>query len=186
MTTEREGRRHKATAAIYDELTDGLRRRPAGHRARLPKRRSAIPISLPTRAEIDAEREHVQKDKPGLEIDQGDFVADVLADPQLGLHLMHAMSQPRAEALARIDDFRRTGPRRPRPDPRRPRRRDRPRHDPEPRVPELGGRRRRPRRSRRPSTWCCSTTPSTSACCGARRPRTRSTKGGASSGRAST
>ncbi len=45
----------------------------------------------------------------GLEIRQGEFVAQVLADPRLGLHLMHAMSQPRAEALAHIDAFRESG-----------------------------------------------------------------------------
>ena len=68
-----------------------------------------FPGLVPTRAAIDEERERLQKDKRGLEIDQGDFVAHVLAHPRTGLHLLHAMSQPRPEALALLDELQRTG-----------------------------------------------------------------------------
>jgi (3,5-dihydroxyphenyl)acetyl-CoA 1,2-dioxygenase len=68
-----------------------------------------FPGVLPTRAEIDAERALKQKDKAGLEIAQGDFVARVLADPRCGHHLIHSMSLPRAEALAALDQFRHRG-----------------------------------------------------------------------------
>lgn len=61
-----------------------------------------FPGMLPTRAEIDQERTCKQKDKTGLELIQGEFVAQVLADPRCGQHLMHAMSQPRPEALAAL------------------------------------------------------------------------------------
>jgi thioesterase DpgC len=58
---------------VYEELTDGLRRP-----LRVAELVYAAP-GLPSRAEIDEERTHLQKDKVGLEIAQGDFVADVLA-----------------------------------------------------------------------------------------------------------
>jgi thioesterase DpgC len=105
---ERDARLHREVEAIYDELTDGLRR---------PLRLSALvyaaaerhPGLLPTRAEIDAERRLAQKDKQGLEIDQGLFVSHVLAHRRCGLHLMHAMSQPTGTALERLEELRRTG-----------------------------------------------------------------------------
>jgi thioesterase DpgC len=91
--------------AIYEELTDGFERR-----LRLAELVYAAaeryPDMLPSRAAIDEERTHLQKDKAGLEIPQGDFAADVLADPRCGRHLLEAMSQPRAEALAALDEFR--------------------------------------------------------------------------------
>jgi thioesterase DpgC len=94
--------------SVYDALTDG---------GRLLLRVSELvyaaadryPGLLPTRAEIDTERERPQKDKAGLEIRQGEFVAEVLARPELGRHLLHAMSQPRPEAVAESVNFRRTG-----------------------------------------------------------------------------
>ncbi|HTN78151.1 MAG TPA: enoyl-CoA hydratase/isomerase family protein [Acidimicrobiales bacterium] len=93
---------------IYKELTDGCRidLRVSDLVYQAAERH---PDLLPTREEIDAERTHRQSDKAGLEIKQGDFISRVLADPHMGLHLMHAMSQPRVEALEHLDDFRRTG-----------------------------------------------------------------------------
>jgi (3,5-dihydroxyphenyl)acetyl-CoA 1,2-dioxygenase len=92
-------------AAIYEELTDGFERQ-----LRISELVYAAaeryPGRLPSRAAIDEERTHLQKDKAGLEIQQGDFVGDVLADPRSGDHLLRAMSQPRAEALAGLDEFR--------------------------------------------------------------------------------
>src|SRR5919107_5473413 len=93
---------------IYEELTDGFERslRMAELVYAAAERR---PDLLPGRAAIDAERELPQARKQGLEIDQGIFLAHVLAHPRCGPHLLHAMAQPRAEALAALDDFRRTG-----------------------------------------------------------------------------
>jgi (3,5-dihydroxyphenyl)acetyl-CoA 1,2-dioxygenase len=93
---------------IYEELTDGLKRslRIAELVYEAAERH---PDLLPSRAAIDEERIHLQKDKAGLEIRQGDFVSDVLADPRTGEHLMRSMSEPRAEALAALDAFRRRG-----------------------------------------------------------------------------
>ena len=104
----REARIRASVEAIYEELTDGLTRS-----ARMAELVYAAaerhPDLLPSRAAIDAERELLQRDKLGLEIDQGVFLAHVLAHPRCGPHLVHAMAQPTADALARLDELRATG-----------------------------------------------------------------------------
>ena len=94
--------------AIYGELTDGFERQ-----LRISELVYAaaelFPGHLPDRAAIAGERERLQKDKQGLEISQGVFVAHVLACARSGLHLMHAMAQPTAAALALAGAFARTG-----------------------------------------------------------------------------
>ncbi len=93
---------------IYDALTDGQTRslRVAELVYTAAER---FPGLVPTRAAIDEERERLQKDKRGLEIAQGDFVAHVLAHPRTGPHLLHAMAQPRPEAVDLVDELARTG-----------------------------------------------------------------------------
>ena len=96
------------TEAIYDELTDGFRKQ-----LRISELVYAaaerFPDHLPSRAAIDAERELLQKDKQGLEIAQGHFVAHVLAGDRTGFHLLHSMSQPTAAAKARLGELERDG-----------------------------------------------------------------------------
>jgi thioesterase DpgC len=104
----REARIRAGVEAIYDELTDG-RTRSLRMAELVYAAADRHPDLLPTRAAIDAEREQLQKDKLGLEIDQGVFFAHALAHPRCGPHLVHAMAQPRAEALDRVDELRRTG-----------------------------------------------------------------------------
>lgn len=94
--------------AAYEEITAGLRQ-PVRVGELVYEAAERFPGVLPTRAQIDAEREHPQKDKRGLEIAQGDFVAQVLADPRAGAHLMHSMCQPTAAAHARQEEFEATG-----------------------------------------------------------------------------
>ena len=69
-----------------------------------------FPGLLPTRSQIAAERAlKKQSAKEGLEIDQGLFVAHVLADEKCGMHLMHAMLRPKRESeelLGRIQAHR--------------------------------------------------------------------------------
>jgi thioesterase DpgC len=101
---------------IYAGLTDGYRKQLRVSEL-VYAAAEQFPEQLPSRAAIDAERELLQKDKQGLEISQGSFVAHVLAHPRAGFHLMHSMSQPTAEALARLGEFERH---RSRPDARRP------------------------------------------------------------------
>ena len=54
---------------------------------------------LPTLEQVQAERELLQKDKQGLEIAQGAFLGDVLADPESGRHLIDTMLRPTQLAL---------------------------------------------------------------------------------------
>ncbi|MDQ4118307.1 MAG: enoyl-CoA hydratase/isomerase family protein [Actinomycetota bacterium] len=67
-----------------------------------------VPGLVPSRERIAEERTHPQKHKEGWEYDQGILVARVLDNPRIGYHLMHAMAQPRPEALRLIDELRRT------------------------------------------------------------------------------
>jgi (3,5-dihydroxyphenyl)acetyl-CoA 1,2-dioxygenase len=94
--------------SIYDELTDGrtlsLRVSELAYKAA-----SSCPGLVPTRADIDGERLHLQKDKVGLEIDQGLFVSRVLGSRRSGEHLIAAMSLPKPESLSLLDEFRQSG-----------------------------------------------------------------------------
>jgi len=96
-----------STVPAYEELTDGLRR-PLRVAELVYEAAELLPGLLPTRAEIAGERALLQKEKAGLEIEQGRFVAGVLADERSGAHLLHAMCQPLPEALAALDAFRST------------------------------------------------------------------------------
>ena len=69
-----------------------------------------FPGLLPTRHDIELERALKQQSaKEGYEIDQGLFIAHVLADPNRGLHLVHAMLRPKREALEKLADFQKSG-----------------------------------------------------------------------------
>jgi (3,5-dihydroxyphenyl)acetyl-CoA 1,2-dioxygenase len=105
---EREARLRGDVESIYEHLTDGLARhlRLTELVYRAAERHPGL---VPTQAEIDVERQLPQKEKKGLEIDQGIFLAQVLAHPRCGAHLVHAMSQPKPEALAALGEFRRSG-----------------------------------------------------------------------------
>jgi len=68
-----------------------------------------IPGLVPEAREIAAEDGLLQKDKDGLEIDQGLFVAAVLRGERSGRHLCQAMLLPRPEAEALLPRFERDG-----------------------------------------------------------------------------
>jgi len=55
---------------------------------------AALPGLLPSAAQLVAENALQQRDKDGVEIDQGLFLAHVLAHPGAGMHLCHAMLLP--------------------------------------------------------------------------------------------
>src|SRR3954469_20690591 len=89
--------------ALYAELTDGLTR---------PLRAEELVYAapgLPSREAVAAEREKLQKDKDGIEIAQGAFLGDVLADPECGRHLIDTMLRPTSLAVQRLDEFRSSG-----------------------------------------------------------------------------
>jgi (3,5-dihydroxyphenyl)acetyl-CoA 1,2-dioxygenase len=100
--------RHHA-AALYDEATErGARFLRVGEL--LMSVAGRYPALLPSREQIDAERALMQQSaKLGRELEQGLFIAQVLADERCGMHLIHAMLRPRREALERIAEFRQTG-----------------------------------------------------------------------------
>jgi thioesterase DpgC len=68
-----------------------------------------FPGLVPTRAEVEAEREHLQGEKEGAEIAQGLLIAHVLASPRAGAHLVWAMLRPTPLALEHLDALRESG-----------------------------------------------------------------------------
>src|SRR5215475_4574271 len=57
----------------------------------------AVPGLTPTREQLTAESSRLQRDKDGIEVDQGIFLAHMLANERSGVHLCHAMLLPRPE-----------------------------------------------------------------------------------------
>jgi thioesterase DpgC len=68
-----------------------------------------VPGLVPTRSQILAERERLQKDKEGYEVDQGLFLSQVLSHAASGAHLVHAMLRPLGESLDRLAEFQAKG-----------------------------------------------------------------------------
>ena len=68
-----------------------------------------MPGLVPSSQEIAAEDGALQRDKSGLEIDQGLFLSAVLGSERAGRHLCHAMLLPRPEAEALLPQFARDG-----------------------------------------------------------------------------
>jgi (3,5-dihydroxyphenyl)acetyl-CoA 1,2-dioxygenase len=68
-----------------------------------------LPGLTPMRAQVLAEAEHLQSEKDGVEVDQGIFLAQVLALPDAGMHLCEAMLRPKPEALERLAAFAKHG-----------------------------------------------------------------------------
>ncbi len=64
-----------------------------------------VPGLVPNRAEVAKEAALPQKDKDGLEIDQGLFLNHVLAHPAAGSHLVHAMLLPREDSRERLPHY---------------------------------------------------------------------------------
>jgi (3,5-dihydroxyphenyl)acetyl-CoA 1,2-dioxygenase len=95
-------------AGLYDELTDGMTRS-----LRLDELLYAaaerVPGLVPTRDDVDAERERRLAEKTGIELAQGVLAAEILALPEQGTHLLHAMLEPTPEALELQDELRSTG-----------------------------------------------------------------------------
>ena len=91
-------------AAIYDYLTDG--RRGFVRADELCRRAAeAFPGLVPSREELEAEAPLLQRDKRGVEVEQGLFLSHVLADPAAGEHLCHAMLLPLAGSEARLAEY---------------------------------------------------------------------------------
>jgi thioesterase DpgC len=64
-----------------------------------------VPGLTPTRKQVEAESARMQSEKDGIEVDQGIFLAQVLALPEAGAHLCQAMLMPKPEAVERVGAF---------------------------------------------------------------------------------
>jgi len=64
---------------------------------------------LPSKKQLEAEARLALKDKQGLERAQGEFLAEVLADPGAGAHLCHAMLLPHPKSFSFQAEFAKTG-----------------------------------------------------------------------------
>jgi thioesterase DpgC len=90
--------------AVYATLTGNrtifVRAEPLAYEAA-----KLVPGLVPTRDEVAAESELAQRDKDGIEIDQGIFFANILAHRKIGAHLCHAMLLPKPESVARLPEL---------------------------------------------------------------------------------
>lgn len=68
-----------------------------------------VPGLTPSRARLEREAGLLQRDKDGLEIDQGILLSHIFGDERSGLHFCHAMLLPRAESGEALDRFARDG-----------------------------------------------------------------------------
>lgn len=87
--------------ALYDKLTHN-RSRFIRLEDLVFAAAAAVPGLTPTTAHVAAEAELLQRDKDGVEIDQGIFLAHILASETAGRHLCHAMLLPRAETAEHL------------------------------------------------------------------------------------
>jgi enoyl-CoA hydratase/carnithine racemase len=95
-------------ARLYMQLTDDMRSFVRVEEL-VFRAAEVVPGLVPKRADISAERERLQKDKEGHEVDQGLFLSQVMSHPLAGAHLVHAMLRPLPESLEALDDFRASG-----------------------------------------------------------------------------
>src|SRR5947209_17008094 len=93
-----------AASDLYEELTDGFTR-PLRLEELVERAAGRLPWQLPTREQMDGERRLQLARKQGLELAQGEFVAEVLRDERAGRHLVESMLRPRADAYDRLDEL---------------------------------------------------------------------------------
>ena len=87
---------------MYDRLTQG---RSRFLRVDELCRRAGEAGILPSAQELAQEATLLQKDKRGLEKHQGEFLADILADPAAGTHLCHAMLLLHPSSSAKLAEY---------------------------------------------------------------------------------
>ncbi len=94
--------------AVYEALTV-QRSRFVRVEQLVTRAATVVPGLVPGAQEIAAEDGCLQRDKDGLEIDQGLFLSAVLGSARSGRHLCHAMLLPRPEAEALLPQLERAG-----------------------------------------------------------------------------
>jgi thioesterase DpgC len=87
-------------AALTQDRTVFVRAEPLVYEAA-----KLVPGLVPTREQVAAQSGLMQGAKDGIEVDQGIFFANVLAQAEAGAHLCHAMLLPRPESLARLPEL---------------------------------------------------------------------------------
>lgn len=86
---------------LYSIITDDFKKSVGAYD--LPYEAAKIVEGLtPTREQVADELELIQKEKEGIEIDQGLFFSYVLADEKAGRHLCHTMLLPSDEAKEKL------------------------------------------------------------------------------------
>jgi thioesterase DpgC len=90
--------------AVYDALTAGCTQ-PVRVEELVYRAAELEPGTLPTREEMQAERERPLAEKQGLERAQGRWLATVLDEPRTGTHLLETMLRPTDRALELRDQF---------------------------------------------------------------------------------
>ncbi len=93
---------------LYDELTDTCTK-PVRLDELLYEAAERVPGLVPTRAEVDAERERKLSEKTGVELNQGLLTAEFLADPRTGRHLVETMLLPTGLARQHLEELRADG-----------------------------------------------------------------------------
>jgi thioesterase DpgC len=94
--------------AVYDLLTEN-RTRFVRLQHLVTAAADAIPGLVPSAQQIAAEDGIVQRDKEGLEIDQGQFLSAILGSERSGRHLCHAMLLARPEAQKLLPKYLKEG-----------------------------------------------------------------------------
>jgi len=94
------------SVALYNDLTAGRTRfLRVDELCRLASEKGA----LPPLSAMEEEAGRPLKEKQGLERRQGEFLAEVLADPVCGTHLCHAMLLPHPDSQSRLKEFQAKG-----------------------------------------------------------------------------
>ncbi len=91
---------------VYDELTAA---RTRFLRVDELCRRAAEKGALPSADDLAAEARLPLKEKKGLEKAQGQFLAEILANPVAGTHLCHAMLLPRSDSRNHLSEYQKNG-----------------------------------------------------------------------------
>jgi thioesterase DpgC len=90
--------------ALTKDQTKFVRAEPLAYQAA-----DLIPGLTPTRAQVAVQTEKMQRDKDGIEVDQGIFFAHVLAHPGAGTHLCHAMLLPKEDSVVHLPELQAKG-----------------------------------------------------------------------------
>jgi thioesterase DpgC len=94
--------------AVYDKLTNNRRVFVRAEQLVLETAK-VVPGLVPDQKQLQADAARALKNKEGFELDQGLFLAHVLADPATGQHLCHAMMLPRPESIELLPQLARDG-----------------------------------------------------------------------------